>query len=424
MAFKFFDNAIINGAQPMPDEMYREQQQQYILEQWDNTSALVTVQEQQGLGSDEYKCLEVWIDSTIADTTTGQKLPYDFNKIVFKDINHTTMWGLMYKFENNYWIVHSYTPWDGVVQSCGIRRCNNRLKIIDPENGAIFSVPCVVNYDMAASSLKVSRYINTPSNHATVMVQGNEDTLRLFKTNTRYMLSGRPFKLLGYQNAVEHDLTLQHDTLLYLELYLDELHDGDDIVTGVADNGKYEYSLNISEDIQAIKSATGKINTTVLLNGNEVSRDIVWDYDNTIINIADDGSYTIVGNVGNKTTITAYLKGNPDVNAQCVVEVVETSADVWSIDTEPEISIIKQYESIDVTYTLYKNNVKQDNITVGINVNSDNISITSMGVNTYKFTGVKISSEPVEYSIEAKDINGDIVYTETKSIAVTSMLGG
>ena len=47
-----------------------------------------------------------------------------------------------------------------------------------------------------------------------------------------------------------------------------------------------------------------------------------------------------------------------------------------------------------------------------------------MGVNTYKFTGVKISSEPVEYSIEAKDVNGDIVYTETKSITVTSMLGG
>ena len=104
--------------------------------------------------------------------------------------------------------------------------------------------------------------------------------------------------------------------------------------------------------------------------------------------------------------------------------MVETLADVWSIDTEPEISIIKQYESIDVTYTLYRNNVKQDNVTVGINVNSDNISIISMGVNTYKFTGVKISSEPVEYIIEAKDVNGDIVYTEAKSITVTSMLGG
>ena len=192
----------------------------------------------------------------------------------------------------------------------------------------------------------------------------------------------------------------------------------------MADNGKYEYSLNISENIQAVKGATGKINTAVLLNGNEVNRDIVWDFDNTVINIADDGSYTIVGDVGDKTTITAYRKGNPDVNAQCAVDVVETLADVWSIDIEPEISIIKQYESIDVTYALYRNNVKQDNVTVGINVNSDNISITSMGVNTYKFTGVKISPEPVEYSIEAKDVNGDIVYTETKSITVTSMLGG
>lgn len=424
MAFNFFENAIESQMQPMPNEMYREQQQQYILEQWDNTSALVTVQEQQGLGSDEYKRLEVWIDSTIADTTTGSKNPYDFNKIIFKDITHTTMRGLMYKFENNYWIVHSYTPWDGIVQACGIRRCNNRLKIIDPENGAIFSIPCVVNYDMAASNLKVSRYINTPSNHATVMVQGNEDTLRLFKTNTRYMLSGRPFKLLGYQNAVEHDLSVQCDTLLYLELYLDELHDGDDIINGIADNGKYEYSLNIGEKITGVKDDSGRIDITVLLNGNEVDRDIVWGYDNTVINIADDGSYTIVGDVGDKTTITAYLKGNPDVNAQCVVEVAETSADVWSIDTEPEISIIKQYESVDVIYTLYRNNVKQDNITVGINVNSDNISIISMSANTYKFTGVKISPEPVEYSIETKDANGDIVYTETKSITVTSMLGG
>ena len=34
------------------------------------------------------------------------------------------------------------------------------------------------------------------------MVQGNEDVYRLFKLNTRYILGGRPFKLLSYQNAI------------------------------------------------------------------------------------------------------------------------------------------------------------------------------------------------------------------------------
>ena len=93
----------------------------------------------------------------------------------------------MYIFDNCYWIVHSYNDHDGVVQDCGVRRCNNILKIKDPENGGIFSIPCVVDYDMAASTVKVTKYILTPNNHAVIMVQGNEDTLRLFKTNTRFL---------------------------------------------------------------------------------------------------------------------------------------------------------------------------------------------------------------------------------------------
>ena len=192
---------------------------------------------------------------------------------------------------------------------------------------------------------------------------------------------------------------------------------GEKVIQGPEEVTKEETVVMITEETNPEGSTDKTITKTI--NKEHTIKD-----DNTIINIADDGSYTIIGDVGDKATITAYLKGNPNVNAQCVVEVVETLADVWSIDTEPEISIIKQYESIDVAYTLYRNNVKQDNVTVGINVNSDNISIISMGVNTYKFTGVKISPEPVEYSIEAKDVNGDIVYTETKSITVTSMLGG
>jgi hypothetical protein len=108
--------------------------------------------------------------------------------------------------------------------------------MIDPKDGSIFSIPCCVDYDMSAPSLQVSRYINTPNNHAVVIVQGNSDTIRLFKTNTRFLLSGRPFKLLGYQNAVEYDLSNTNDTLLYLDLFLDEIHAGDNFELGIADN--------------------------------------------------------------------------------------------------------------------------------------------------------------------------------------------
>ena len=236
VAFNYFENAINSGVQSLPNEMYRDQQQQFVNLMWDNTSALITIKEQSEIGSKEYNDIEVWIDSTVGDTTTGLKDTRDFNKIVFKDINHIAPRGLMYFFDNNYWIVHAYTSYSSVVQYCGIRRCNNTLRIIDPKDGSIFSIPCCVDYDMSAPSLQVSRYINTPNNHAVVIVQGNDDTVRLFKTNMRFLLSGRPFKLLGYQNAVEYDLSNTNDTLLYLDLFLDEIHSGDNFELGIADN--------------------------------------------------------------------------------------------------------------------------------------------------------------------------------------------
>ena len=54
MAFNHFENAINSGVQPLPDEMYRDQQQQFVNLMWDNTSALITIQEQSEIGSAEY----------------------------------------------------------------------------------------------------------------------------------------------------------------------------------------------------------------------------------------------------------------------------------------------------------------------------------------------------------------------------------
>ena len=75
------------------------------------------------------------------------------------------------------------------------------------------------------------------------MVQGNEDVYRLFKLNTRYILGGRPFKLLSYQNAI-NAYGDSKPTLLILELYLDEAHVGDDIENQIADNSSIDYPMD------------------------------------------------------------------------------------------------------------------------------------------------------------------------------------
>ena len=164
---------------------------------------------------------------------------------------------MYYKFDNSWWIVHAYNQFAGLPQDVSIRRCNNALRIIDPTTGEVFSAPCVVDYDMQSPNARVTTYLLTPNNHATVMVQGNADTIRLFKLNTRYILGGRPFKLWAYQNTLNPNLSTDYDTLLYLDLYLDEEHDGDDIANQLADNSSMDYSGD--DDLNKILDNAGKL---------------------------------------------------------------------------------------------------------------------------------------------------------------------
>ena len=71
---KFFNNIINNEIDSSPNKLYRNLQQEFINMQWDNTTALYTVQEQEDIGSRCYKDLNVWLVPTVADTSTGLKI--------------------------------------------------------------------------------------------------------------------------------------------------------------------------------------------------------------------------------------------------------------------------------------------------------------------------------------------------------------
>lgn len=235
--------------QAAPNDYYRALTQAFVDSQWDNSSAKAPenggqLMEQCGIGAKEFCCIEAWVKPTMAATSTSAKDPRDFLSFVFRDINHKTTRGLMYKFDSNFWMVHDSGEFDGLPYCCGVRRCNNYMRIKDGDD--IFSIPCIVDYDMASPSAQIGTSIITPNNHAVVMVQGNEDTLRLFKINTRYILGGRPFKLLSYQNAIM-SADIPKPTLLYLDLYLDEVHSGDDIENQLADNGSIDYPIDENE---------------------------------------------------------------------------------------------------------------------------------------------------------------------------------
>ena len=431
MSLPYFENALSGGYLQTPNDYFRDLQQAAIDNLFDCTSAKYTVQEQDAIGASTYHNIDVWLDYIVGTTSSGVKNGNDFTQLMFRDIDHGTIQGLYYIFDNNYHISYFYNKYDGLEKALAVRRCNNAMKIVDPENGSVFSIPCVIDYDMTSPSQQVSSYIITPNNHAIVMVQGNSDTLRLFKLNTRYMFNGRPFKLLAYQNALYYDLTNQVPTLLYLDLYLDELHDKDDIENGIAYNGEYDYTVQIDAgDMELTNGATGKLTATVTLNGAEVDSNATWSSSNTsVVTIDSNGQYQVIGNSGTSATIMATLEGNPNVTSSIAIQVVDAQTVQPLVTINPAFNKIRQYESITFAVeVMYGSDVVvpesvQASLVQGSQVLSNQyLTITQSG-SQYIITANAIAPSPQTIYITVQNANPDFQITEQFTLNVVSMLG-
>ena len=427
----FIQLDIDSGMLNQPNEKYRELQQAYIDQEWDNTTSRYVVKEQIDFGSSIYSDIEVWIDYVVGLGSRGTTNGDDFKRLIFQSIDHEIKRGLYYQFDDNYWITYFTDDYNSIVKDCGVRRCNNVMRIVDPENGSIFSIPCVIDYDMTSPSQQVSSYIITPNNHAVVMVQGNADTLRLFKLNTRYIFGGRPFKLLAYQNALIDESIAPTPTLLYLDLYLDELHANDDIANQLADNGSYQYTVEIdSADMELTNGATGSLTASVSLNGEEVNRETVWASSNTsVVTIDRQGNYQVVGTDGQSCTITSTLRGNTNVTASIQIDVVSTESLQAKIILDPTFSKIRQYETVDfVVKASYGSQLyTPTNVTVSLSQDSIVLSNQYLSIQQsqdgYQITGIRIAPNPQTLYVSVQNDSPEFTATSQFQIEATSMMG-
>ena len=431
MSLPYFENALSGGYLQTPNDYFRDLQQAAIDNLFDCTSARYTVQEQDAIGASTYHDVDVWLDYIVGTTSSGVKQGADFTQLMFRDIEHPVFQGLYYIFDNNYHISYFYNRYDGLEKALAVRRCNNAMRIVDPENGSIFSIPCVIDYDMTSPSQQVSSYIITPNNHAVVMVQGNKDTLRLFKLNTRYIFNGRPFKLLAYQNALLQDLSNQNPTLLYLDLYLDEIHDKDDIENGLAYNGEYIYNIQIDADNMELSNGVkGNLSATITLNGEEVKRNVLWassNEDAVLINVA--GGYTIIGSSGSSTTITATLDGNPNVSSTITIQVVDSQVVKPLILINPAFNKIRQFESIDFSIEVMYGStlLVPQNITLSLSetgqvLSNQYLTITQSG-SQYIITANTVATTPQILYVSVQNASPDFQITAQFTLNVVSMLG-
>lgn len=372
MGLEYYKNSLNTISRQQPKEFYEDLQQAFVNKMWENTSATIEIEEQSEIGSKVYNKIEVWMNKVLGQTTTFAKNGEDYRQIIFKDIFAKKVRGLYYKFNNNYWLADFINPSQGLVNAITIRRCNNFLKIIDPDNGNIVSMPCTVDYDMTSPTILINSTLLTPNNHAIIYVQANELTLRLFTLNKRFILNGRPFKLFAFQNAL-NETEDKEPTLLYLDLYLDEKHEKDNLFTQVAFNGEYNYEIKVeSNEIILPENSKGKINIDVLLNGNEVERELEWYSENPdIITFYSNGTYEVFGNDNEKTLVKVNIKGNSRVFQNIEVKIDKMDNVEPILVYEPYITKIRQCQSVEFGVNLnYKQQIIKPNIIkVGLDEN-------------------------------------------------------
>lgn len=431
MPLEFFENGVNSGCIQNPNDYFRDLHQAAIDQRWEVTSSRYTIKEQSDFGSTLYQDIEAWIDPVVGMTSRGMTNGDDFRKLVFRDINHPVKRGLYYQFDDNTWLTYFTDEFNSLTKDAGVRRCNNVLRIVDPENGSVFSIPCSVDYDMLSPSIQVTKSILTPNSHAVVMVQGNTDTLRLFKINTRYILGGRPFKLYAYQNALLDKSISPNPTLLYLDLYLDEIHAQDDIPNQLAYNGEYVYTVEIdSGNMELTNGATGVLNTSVALNGTEVNRENVWSSsDPSVVKIDNDGRYKVLGNDGSNCELTATLKGNEMVKASVRVDVVAVESLQAKVVIEPLFDKLRQYETlafeVQATYgaQLYHPTATTVSLSQGsIVLSNQYLSIVKSG-NNYQLIGSVIAPTKQTLYIHVENATPQFQADYELPIAVVSMMG-
>jgi hypothetical protein len=351
-----------------------------------------TIEEEVDFGSGEFQDVDVRVNRAIA-SISADKRGDDWKQILFKDIDHATGLGYLYKFDDNYWIVTHSEILKNIAATCTVRRCNNMLRWIDT-SGAIYEVPCAIDVPIEQNRdyTAVTSAIVTPMGTIQVTCQYNSSSNRI-KPNQRFLFgnSGNwtAWKVSGggiqnYNLLKTADNTSAGYIVLSMERNYDNV-DTDDLVNGIARVEGDAYTITLSKSTLGIGIAqTAQLFATVKLNGETVTRNVVWSIDTTSkATVSTTGLVT--GVAEGTTTITCALSGNTGVNADCTLVVSASTVDVYDIRVSPTDNYVLEGSSQTFTVSLYKNDVEEfDSFTFEMLSNS--IPETCY---TYSVTGAK-----------------------------------
>ena len=391
-----------------PYNHYVNQIQALINDRWDNsTQNTFNVWQEKPFASGQYELVDVSIDTGV-DIGTGYKKGEDFKIFSHKDISHEVQLGTMFKTDADYWICINTNAYASAINSCEVRRCNNILKWINPENGYVYQQWCVIEYELSKPQPSKDKDVVVANGHISIIVQGN-DLTRAIRKNQRFIFNGQPYKLAGFQTLLDDHANQTVSNLIYMDMYLDLEKPSDDLYNMIANAGDYVYTIDLHPDFtEQVSGFVGKMDATVYLNGDEVQRNIVWS-GNDKVSVDKYGNYTLIGAVGDIATITATIEGNPMAFDTQSITIVESMDDNYEIVISPIISEVRLQQPQSFSVYLYNNGVQQsDNISVAVSGLDESYYTLVQNGNAFILSARKVSSTPLILTFTSNGISQDM----------------
>lgn len=403
MPYIYF-NAGMNVLGKTPKQQYIDQFQETLNLQFSNASDIFTIQEETDFASGEYQNVVVRITGLI-NATTADNVEDDYKKILFKEVDHSVELGKMYFFDGSYWITINVDKIKTIAQTVIVKRCNEYLRWIDETNGALYEVPCTLGYlinenrDYATAGSAVV----VPSGIIPCIVQYNSST-RTIQPNQRFLFGSQgqwtAFKVEGgginnFSNTrISNNVKVGFSRLTLAVDFKSPVNgEVDDLVNGIANYYTNAYSLVLNESsISGDSGQVVKLTAELTLNGQSVSRNLIWtSSDESIATVDASGLVTFVSD--GTCSIRCQMENNSQVYDTCDVTVGTTPVDTYQVLFSPNENYVLEGQEKTWTCYLYKNNVQQvDGFTFVLNsgnVPNINYTYTELSVNSFKIRNIE-----------------------------------
>ena len=396
-----FYSSYLNNVAKSPNKEWREEQQAFVSEMFDNSTIVRhdVYEENYPFDFNFVNNPDCWV-STVLDITTGMvKNSDDYRSLYFKNIDHEVGRGRYFKWLDNYWIVYETTTHElETISTCNIRRCNNWLKWLN-DKGEVITYPCVIEGDLTSANAQVAKTITQANSHINVIVQGNKDTLSIVK-NSRVMFNHNVYKLYAINNYMQVDYGDDNAPLLFMDFYLDVEIDEDNVAENLADDLRNQYHIECNvEQLTGQIGNEGVIIPTVYRN-NKTIDDVRMEFvssDDSIITVDKDGNYLMHSN--GEAIISVQILGNEISKIDIPIIVTDVSQTTYSIIVNPIVSKLRK--GLSVTFSAKIVNNLNEEISDVITLvpsgtdNKNNYTIVDNGDNTWVLTNNLQSTIPL-----------------------------